>query len=138
MPAGFCLTTDDQLFCFPEKLSRCLPKIILYKSFIHVIVFSQMNRCSKSGIHAHSPDSQIHIQIFHRIARLSSRDFPDHGEDGFQKNGMCLAIFGGSGSPKFLAAYRFAALQKCFPIHHACHQKACRPIVAARHSQRTA
>ena len=31
------------------------------------------------------PNSQIHIQIFHRIARLSSVDIPDHGEDGFRK-----------------------------------------------------
>ena len=44
-----------------------------------------MNRCSKSGIHEHSPKSQIHIQIIHRIAKLSSIDFPDHGEDVFQK-----------------------------------------------------
>ena len=29
------------------------------------------------------PHSQIHIQIFHRIARWFSVDFPDHGEDGF-------------------------------------------------------
>ena len=55
-----------------------------------------MNCCLKSGIHEHSPNSQIHIQIFHRIARLSSIDFPDHGDDGFQKHDMCSAIFGGS------------------------------------------
>ena len=52
--SGFCLTTD-QLFCFSEKLSRCFTKIILYLSKIHVIVFSEMIRCSKSGIHEHSP-----------------------------------------------------------------------------------
>ena len=46
-----------------------------------------MNRCSKSGIREHSPNSQIHVQIFHRVARLSSIDFPDHGEDGFHKMG---------------------------------------------------
>ena len=84
--SGFCLTTD-QLFCFPEMLSRCSPEIILYKSWIHVIVFSEMNRCSMSGIHEYSPTSQIHVQIFRRIARLSSIDFPDHGEDGFHKMG---------------------------------------------------
>ena len=49
------------------------------------MVFSEMNCCSKGGIHEHSPNSHIHIQIFHRIARLSSIDFPDHGEDGFRK-----------------------------------------------------
>ena len=70
--------------CFPQKLSPCFPMIILYKSQIHVMVFSEMNRCSKSGIHEHSPNSQMHIQIFHRIARLCSIDFPDNGEDGFQ------------------------------------------------------
>ena len=41
-----------------------------------------MDRCSKSGIHEHSPNSQIHIQIFHRITGLFSIDFPDHGDDG--------------------------------------------------------
>ena len=46
-----------------------------------------MNRCSKSGIHEHSPNSQIHIQIFHKIARFFSIDLPDHGEDGFHKKG---------------------------------------------------
>ena len=46
-----------------------------------------MNRCSKSGIHEHSSNRQIHIQIFHGIARLSSVDFPDHGEDGFHVMG---------------------------------------------------
>ena len=56
----------------------------LYKSHIHVTVASEMNCCSKSGIHEHSSNSQsIHIQIFHRIARLFSTDFPDHGEDSF-------------------------------------------------------
>ena len=44
---------------------------------------SEMNCCSKSGIHEHSPNSQIHIQIVHRIARLFSIDFPEHGEGGF-------------------------------------------------------
>ena len=81
--SGFCLTTD-QLFCFPEKLSRCFPKIILYKSHILATVFSEMNCCSKSGIHEHSPSSQIHIQVFHGIVRLSSIDFLDHGKDGFR------------------------------------------------------
>ena len=80
--SGFRLTTD-QLFRFSEKLSHCLQMIILYKSAIHVIIFSEPNRCSKSGIHEHSPNRQIHVQIFHRIARSSSMDFPDHGEDGF-------------------------------------------------------
>ena len=42
-----------------------------------------MNHCSKNGIHEHSPNSQMHVQIFHRIATLSSINFPDHGEDGF-------------------------------------------------------
>ena len=42
-----------------------------------------MNCRSKSGIHERAPNSQIHVQIFHRIARLFSIDFPDHGEDGF-------------------------------------------------------
>ena len=54
------------------------------------MVFSEMNRCSKHGIHEHSANSQIHVQLFHRIDRLSSIDFPDHGEDGLQKNGMCV------------------------------------------------
>ena len=73
--SGFCLTTD-QLFCFPEKLSCCSPEIILYKSHIRVMVFSEMNRCSKSGIHEYSPNSQIHIQIFHGIVWLFSIDLP--------------------------------------------------------------
>ena len=42
-----------------------------------------MNRCSKSGIHEHSPKSQIHIQIFQRIVRLSSIEYLDDGDDGF-------------------------------------------------------
>ena len=42
-----------------------------------------MNCCSKGGIHEHSPNRQIHIQIFHGIAWLFSIDLPDHGEDGF-------------------------------------------------------
>ena len=50
-------------------------------------VFSEMNGCSKSGIHEHSPNSQIHIHIFHGIAKLSSTDFPDYGEDGFHVMG---------------------------------------------------
>ena len=79
---GFCLT-PDQLFCFPEKLPRSVPKMILYKSQIRVIVFSELNCYSKSGLHKRSPNGQIHIQIFHKIARLFSIDFPDHGEDGF-------------------------------------------------------
>ena len=68
---------------FTEKLSHCFPKIILYKSQIRVVLFSEMNCCSKSGIHEHSPNSQIHIQIFHRTACLCSMDLPDHGGDGF-------------------------------------------------------
>ena len=40
---------------------------------------SEMNCCLKSGIHEHSPNSQIHILI----TWLFSIDFPDHGEDGF-------------------------------------------------------
>ena len=43
-----------------------------------------MNRCSKSGIHEHSPNSHKHIQIFRWIVRWFSIDLPDHGEDGFQ------------------------------------------------------
>ena len=82
MASGFCLTTD-LLFCFPEKLSS---EINLYESQIRVIVFSEipdvffrvfspeMNCYLKSGIHEHSPKSQIHIQnlpwdrlvVFHR------------------------------------------------------------------------
>ena len=44
-----------------------------------------MNCCSKYGIHEHSPNNQIHIQIIHRIVKLFPIDLPDHGEDGFQK-----------------------------------------------------
>ena len=54
-----------------------------------------MNCCLKSGIHELSPNSQVHNQIFHRIAKLSSIDFPDQGEDGFRKLGCvrrCLEI----------------------------------------------
>ena len=43
-----------------------------------------MNCCSKSGIREHSPNTHIHFQIFQRIAKLFSVDFPDHGEDGFR------------------------------------------------------
>ena len=50
---------------------------------MRVIVFSEMNCCWKSGIHEHSPNSQIHIPIFHGIAWLFSTDLPGHGEDGF-------------------------------------------------------
>ena len=42
-----------------------------------------MKRCSKSGIHEHSSNSQIHVQIFDQIAWLFALDFLDHGEDGF-------------------------------------------------------
>ena len=42
-----------------------------------------MNRCSKSGIHEHSPNSQVHNQIFHRIDKWFSIDRPDHEEDVF-------------------------------------------------------
>ena len=48
------------------------------------VVFSEMNCCLKSGIHEHSPNSQIHIQIFHWIAWLFSIFLPDHGEVGFK------------------------------------------------------
>ena len=44
---------------------------------------SEMNCCLTSGIHKHSPNSHIHIQIFHRIAWRFTIDLPDHGEDGF-------------------------------------------------------
>ena len=44
-----------------------------------------MNCCSKSGIHEHSPISQIHVQIFHRIDRWFSIDLLDHEEDVIQK-----------------------------------------------------
>ena len=42
-----------------------------------------MTHWLKSGIHKKSPNSQIHVQVFHRIARLCPVDFADHGEDGF-------------------------------------------------------
>ena len=99
--SGFCLTTD-QLFCFPERLSRCFPMMILYISQIRVIVYSVMNRCSKSGIHEHSPNSQIHVQIFHRIAKLSSTDFPDHKKRRLPKKwNMCGDIYPTSGHSDF-------------------------------------
>ena len=39
--------------------------------------------CLKSDIHEHSPNSQIHIQIFRTHRQWFSIDFLDHGEDGF-------------------------------------------------------
>ena len=65
--SGLCLTTD-QLFCIREKLSCSSPRRILYISQIHVMVISEMNCCSESGIHESSPYGHIHVQIFHRIA----------------------------------------------------------------------
>ena len=56
-----------------------------------------MNCCSKSGFHKHSPNSQIHIQTFHGIARLFSLDLPDHGEDSFHVVRCVRAIYGDGG-----------------------------------------
>ena len=94
-------------FCFTEKLSCCFPEIILYKSHIRVIVFSEMNRCSESGIHEHSAKSQLHIQIFHRIARLFSIDLPDHGQDGFHTVGCVRRYL------KVVVPCRFCTLLTC-------------------------
>ena len=61
----FCLVTD-QLFCVPEKLSCFLSQMTLSRpvwNACHSLF------CSKSCIHEHSPSSQIHVQIFHRIVK---------------------------------------------------------------------
>ena len=67
--SGFCLTTD-QLLCFPEKLSRCFPK----DGSLQI-----SNSC-----HSLFRGELLLVQTFHRIARLSSIDLPDHGDDGFR------------------------------------------------------
>ena len=82
---------------WPVFLSLKSCPVVFQKFFtilkIHVIVFPEKNRCSKSGIHEHSPKSEIHIQIFHWIAKLSSINFPDHGEDGFHMMGCLRRYF---------------------------------------------
>ena len=83
--SGFCLTTD-QLSCFSEKLSRCLPKIILEQILKSCHCLFRDDPMLEEW-YSHSPNCQIHIQIFHRIAKLSSADFPDHGEDTFHVMG---------------------------------------------------
>ena len=70
-------------------MSQRLPGMVLRVIQIRVIVFSEMNRWSKSGIHEQTPNSQIPVQIFDGIARLFSIDFPDHGEDGVHI-GRCI------------------------------------------------
>ena len=108
-----------------KKLSRCFQKWFFTYRKIRVIVFSEMNRCSKSGIHEHSPNSQIHIQIFHRIARLSSTDFPDLGEDGFRTNGMCVAIFEDNVTMSLLYPFwLFFSTEELAPCARVCSQTA--------------
>ena len=66
-----------------------------------------MNSCSKSGIHEHSPKSQIHIQIFHETAGWFSIDFPEQGEDGFH-DVRCVRWYG-----EIVVPCRFCILLTC-------------------------
>ena len=56
-----------------------------------------MNCCSKSGIREHSPNSQIHNQIFHRIASWFDIWSSWPWRRWLPCIAMCPAIFGGSG-----------------------------------------
>ena len=108
-PSRLCqrfLSDHWPAFVFPEKLSRCFP-VENFLSQIHVVVFAEMNRCPKSGIHEHSANSQIHIQIFHRIAKFSSIDFPDHGEDGLRMMVCVWRYFGKNVSTSLLYPFNF-------------------------------
>ena len=63
--------------------------------WIRVIVVSEMNCCLKSGIHEHSPNSLIRIQIFDRNARLSSMDsfvFPCQMKNWLRVQGVAFKL----------------------------------------------
>ena len=74
---GFLTVHKSVFFISSKKLSQRVPDMVLR------VFSSEMNCCLKCGIHEHSPNSQNHIQIFHRIVWLCSVDLPDHREDGF-------------------------------------------------------